>query len=101
MEKLRTYRSIRDFKNTPEPESGHATVENDMARFVIQEHHARRLHWDFRLETDGVLKSWAAFPRAYLGKRRKGAWLSRRRIIPRNTWISREKYLQGITERGK
>lgn len=54
---LAVYKAKRDFKKTREP-SGRRRVS---ARpiFVVQEHHARRLHWDFRLESEGVLKSWA------------------------------------------
>ncbi|HLL90978.1 MAG TPA: non-homologous end-joining DNA ligase [Tepidisphaeraceae bacterium] len=57
---LKAYDAKRDFKKTAEPSSA-AAVRKRSAKpiFVIQEHHASRLHWDFRLEADGVLKSWA------------------------------------------
>ncbi|MEA2439948.1 MAG: bifunctional non-ous end joining protein LigD [Thermoleophilaceae bacterium] len=44
---------------TPEPAAGDSTATADLPRFVIQEHSATRLHWDLRLEHDGVLLSWA------------------------------------------
>jgi len=54
---LSDYATKRDFSRTPEPA---AIVEkSSMKSFVIHEHHARRLHFDLRLEKDGVLKSWA------------------------------------------
>ncbi len=57
---LRGYRSKRDFGATPEPAGGASDGETGNApRFVIQEHDATRLHWDLRLERDGVLVSWA------------------------------------------
>lgn len=55
---LKTYRSKRDFDRTPEPAEG--GVANEAARaFVIQKHWATRLHYDFRLELEGTMKSWA------------------------------------------
>ncbi|WP_067886508.1 ATP-dependent DNA ligase [Nocardia vaccinii] len=56
---LRTYRSMRDPDRTPEPVPVQPPTPGSGDRFVVQEHHARRLHWDVRLEREGVLASWA------------------------------------------
>ncbi len=57
--KLAEYEAKRDFKRTSEPGAKVPRKRVKALRFVVQEHHARRLHWDFRLERDGVLVSWA------------------------------------------
>ena len=58
-DKLSNYKAKRDFDQTEEP-SGQATVKpSNRRRFVIQKHDAKRLHYDLRLELDGVFKSWA------------------------------------------
>ncbi|WP_063024724.1 ATP-dependent DNA ligase [Nocardia niwae] len=56
---LTKYRSMRDPSRTPEPVPAQAPAPGVNNRYVVQEHHARRLHWDVRLERDGVLVSWA------------------------------------------
>src|SRR5438477_10629149 len=55
---LREYKRKRHFDRTPEPAADGAKSAPGR-QFVIQKHAARRLHYDFRLELDGVLKSWA------------------------------------------
>lgn len=58
VERLGSYRTKRDFEKTPEPK-GRRRPKAHEPRFVVQEHHARRLHWDLRLEHEGTLASWA------------------------------------------
>jgi bifunctional non-homologous end joining protein LigD len=66
--KLTDYEQKRSFEKTPEPRGGKRSKKGGAgkepkrrtaSRFVVHEHHARRLHWDLRLERDGVLASWA------------------------------------------
>ncbi|WP_064697317.1 DNA ligase D [Rhizobium aegyptiacum] len=58
-DKLTSYRSKRDFEKTAEPSGERRIKKSNRRRFVIQKHDATRLHYDLRLELDGVFKSWA------------------------------------------
>jgi DNA ligase D-like protein (predicted 3'-phosphoesterase) len=57
--KLKDYKQKRDFKKSPEPGKSRAKKKNDRPVYVIQRHQASHLHYDLRLEEEGVLKSWA------------------------------------------
>jgi bifunctional non-homologous end joining protein LigD len=69
--KLSTYQSKRDFARTTEPRGNAQTRTGNRLRFVIQKHDATRLHYDLRLELDGVFKSWAVTKGASLNPRDK------------------------------
>ena len=77
-EPLKEYVQKRDFSRTPEPKG--RVAPKAAGGFVVQKHSARRLHYDLRLELDGVLKSWAVTrgPSLTVGEKRsqKGIWNS-------------------------
>lgn len=56
---LKDYHEKRNFKSSPEPEGEKEPSKSGPGKFVVQKHQASQLHYDFRLELDGVLKSWA------------------------------------------
>ncbi len=56
---LKKYESKRDFTQTSEPSGTRGKKHESQSRFVVQKHDASHLHYDFRLEIDGVLRSWA------------------------------------------
>src|ERR671914_130490 len=58
-DRLERYREMRDFRATPEPRGKKLAARKKQLRYYIQRHAATRLHYDFRLELQGVLKSWA------------------------------------------
>src|SRR5215204_5735494 len=57
--RLKRYAAKRNFKKTAEPSDQARTTRGKKLIFVVQKHAARRLHWDFRLEWEGTLRSWA------------------------------------------
>src|SRR6185295_9419824 len=57
--KLDRYRAMRDFTKTKEPSGARKASQSPRLRYVIQKHAATRLHYDLRLELDGVFRSWA------------------------------------------
>ncbi|OUL78941.1 hypothetical protein CA603_33855 [Paraburkholderia hospita] len=96
---LSRYRGKRNFLVTPEPapSASDLTPGGDL-RFVVQKHWASRLHYDLRLEHDGVLLSWAV-PKARAMTRRKSAWPSMSKTIPSSIRISRGRFRRSSTAR--
>ena len=91
---LQPYLRKRDFKITSEPTGGKAS--RGALSFVVQKHAATRLHYDFRLELDGTLKSWAVPKGPSLDPATSG-WRCTSRTIRSTTAASRARSRKGST----
>ena len=87
--KLTTYQAKRDFGQTQEPSGDAPVAAANRLRFVIQKHAATRLHYDFRLELDGVFKSWAVTRGPVARSRTTSGWRWRSRTIRSTTATSK------------
>jgi bifunctional non-homologous end joining protein LigD len=94
---LKAYEAKRDFRQTAEPAPKKKSKrEGAHPLFVIQKHQASRLHYDFRLEMDGVLKSWAV-PKGRPTFAPRNGWLCGSKIIRWIMHVSKESFPKGIT----
>ena len=92
---LREYRRKRDFRKTMS-RAGSKAAKSERLAFVVQKHDASHLHYDFRLEWDGVLKSWAV-PKGPASTRPTSGWPCRSRTIRWSTATSRGPFLRANT----
>jgi bifunctional non-homologous end joining protein LigD len=97
---LDDYNRMRDFSATSEPAAikrrGRSKATEHALQFCIQKHDASHLHYDFRLELDGALKSWAV-PRGRRSTPRSNAWRCMSKITRWITRRSRAAFPKGIT----